>query len=339
MNSVKGSSVHATRLIRESIMDSSISLRKKHPILECQNAIGASILILCVLGFFLSSYLFIVAHLPWWGCILLNAFLISIVHEIEHDLIHNLYFKNNKFIHNTMMLLAWIVRPSTSNPWVRRRLHLRHHQTSGTEDDWEERAITNGVRWGLLRLYMTADVMLASLMLIVDTKDRGKRREMAIMGWKSFFPLTIVFWGTWYFFIAFYSLDLFMKGIGSEIIWSIGILEVIHYLDILMVVLIAPNILWSFCLHFISSNMHYYGDIRNGDVVQQTQVLNSKWLLPFQIFCFNFGSTHGIHHFVVNDPFYIRQMTAKVAHKAMKEAGVRFNDLGTFTRANRWDSR
>jgi len=38
---------------------------------------------------------------------------------------------------------------------------------------------------------------------------------------------------------------------------------------------------------------------------------------------------------VVKEPFYIRQMTASVAHKVMREMGVRFNDFGTFARANR----
>ncbi len=66
-----------------------------------------------------------------------------------------------------------------------------------------------------------------------------------------------------------------------------------------------------------------------GNVIQQTQVLNPWWMWPLQAFCFNFGSTHGIHHFVVKEPFYIRQMTAKVAHKVMAEMGVRFNDFGT----------
>ena len=37
----------------------------------------------------------------------------------------------------------------------------------------------------------------------------------------------------------------------------------------------------------------------------------------------------------MKEPFYIRQMTASVAHKVMREMGVRFNDIGTFTRANR----
>ncbi|MES2491461.1 MAG: fatty acid desaturase, partial [Pseudomonadota bacterium] len=49
-----------------------------------------------------------------------------------------------------------------------------------------------------------------------------------------------------------------------------------------------------------------------------------------------FGSTHAIHHFVVKEPFYIRQLTAPVAHKVMREMGVRFNDLPSIARANRW---
>ena len=57
---------------------------------------------------------------------------------------------------------------------------------------------------------------------------------------------------------------------------------------------------------------------------------------PLQLFCFNFGSTHAIHHFVVREPFYIRQMTAPAAHAVMREMGVRFNDFGTFRRANRY---
>ncbi|HRB93025.1 MAG TPA: hypothetical protein PLT17_06445 [Chitinophagales bacterium] len=91
-----------------------------------------------------------------------------------------------------------------------------------------------------------------------------------------------------------------------------------------------------YCLHFITSNMHYYGDVEAGNIMQQTQVLNKWYFIPFQLFCFNFGSTHAIHHFVVNETFYIRQLTATKAHSVMREQGVRFNDLGTFTRANRY---
>jgi hypothetical protein len=39
-------------------------------------------------------------------------------------------------------------------------------------------------------------------------------------------------------------------------------------------------------------------------------VLNRWYLLPFQLFCCNFGSTHSIHHFWVPDPFHMRRLTA-----------------------------
>lgn len=70
--------------------------------------------------------------------------------------------------------------------------------------------------------------------------------------------------------------------------------------------------------------------------MQQCQVLNPWWLTPMQLFCFNFGSTHAIHHFAVREPFYIRQWTAPKAHRVMKEMGVRFNDYGSFLRGNRF---
>ena len=103
-----------------------------------------------------------------------------------------------------------------------------------------------------------------------------------------------------------------------------------------VVIIVAPNIIRQFCLFFISSNIHYYGDVMPRNALQQTQVMNRWWLWPFQLFCFNFGSTHCIHHFVVKDPFYLRQMTAPFAHKVLAEAGVRFNDFGTYKRANRY---
>ena len=64
-------------------------------------------------------------------------------------------------------------------------------------------------------------------------------------------------------------------------------------------------------------------------------MLDSWLMLPFHLFCFNFGSTHAIHHFLVKEPFYIRQMTASAVKPVMRDMGVRFNDFGTFLRANR----
>jgi hypothetical protein len=86
----------------------------------------------------------------------------------------------------------------------------------------------------------------------------------------------------------------------------------------------------------VSSNLHYFGDVDPRDTRRQTQVWTAWWTWPLQIFCFNFGGTHAIHHFVVQEPFYVRQLVARDAYVVLRAHGVRFNDFGTFLRANRW---
>src|SRR5260370_37440281 len=89
------------------------------------------------------------------------------------------------------------------------------------------------------------------------------------------------------------------------------------------------------CLSLLSSYSHYYADIPRGDVYYQNQVLSSRLLWPLQAFCFNFGATHIIHHYVVRQPFYVRQLVAAAAHAEMFRHGVPHNDFGTIARNNR----
>jgi len=325
--------------IRNKILNYNKELRDKHKWLKNQNAIGLGVLLLFIGFFITSSTLYILGYLSWWACLLLNTFIISIVHEIEHDLIHYLYFRNNKTIHNLMMLTVWLVRPSTANPWVRRKLHLDHHKFSGTPDDLEERLIANGTRWGLLRLFLTADLTLSIMKLAFELRSSTDKMQLIKLTLKTLLPITLLTWALWYCFLIFNAIDWFFVLSGNPVLWSEAQLAFMHYLNIATVIIIAPNVLWSFCLHFITSNIHYYGDIDNKNMIQQTQVFNSLWFLPFNLFSANFGSTHSIHHFVVNEPFYIRQMSARVAHSVMKENGVRFNDFGTFLRSNRWSKK
>jgi hypothetical protein len=235
-----------------------------------------------------------------------------------------------------MMGLVWLARPSTINPWIRRHLHLNHHKVSGTESDMEERAITNGEPWGFARLLMVGDNVMSAFIRMLRAKTWAHKISIIKRALKVYAPLALVHWGAWYVFLGFHAANGIAHLLGTPIEWSATTLSVMQVIDIAAVVIIGPNVLRTFCLHFVSSNMHYYGDVEPGNVIQQTQVLNPWWMWPLQAFCFNFGSTHGIHHFVVKEPFYIRQMTAPVAHKVMREMGVRFNDFGTFGRANRF---
>ncbi|WP_077048813.1 fatty acid desaturase [Pseudomonas sp. KK4] len=322
--------------IRQVVLAKGVELRERYPILNHQDALGAGILAFALAGMIGSAALFITGHMAWWACLLLNAFFASLTHELEHDLIHSMYFRKQRLPHNLMMGLVWLARPSTINPWIRRHLHLNHHKVSGTETDMEERAITNGEPWGVARLLMVGDNVMSAFIRMLRAKTWAHKFSIIKRTLKVYAPLALVHWGAWYMFLGFHAANGIAHVMGTPIEWSATTLSVMNVIDFAAVVIIGPNVLRTFCLHFISSNMHYYGDVEPGNVMQQCQVLNPWWLWPLQAFCFNFGSSHGIHHFVVKEPFYIRQLTVPVAHKVMREMGVRFNDFGTFGRANRF---
>lgn len=310
-------------------------LRAAHPVLKHQDALGAAILAFAWAGIVASGWAYYAGAISAWLCIPLVAFCASLTHELEHDLIHWMYFKKTPWAHHTMMALVWLARPTTINPWARRQLHFNHHKFSGQANDLEERAITNGERWGLRRLLMTGDNFL-SIMLRMGKVPADKRLKLFVRAAAGYFPLGWIQIAVWYDFLGYHALNGVAAAAGTSIAWWSWIPQAMQVVNFLTVAWIAPNVLRSFCLHFVSSNMHYFGDVEQDNVIQQCQVLNAWWMTPFHLFCFNFGSTHAIHHFVVKEPFYIRQLTAPVAHRVMREMGVRFNDAATFRRANRW---
>lgn len=320
--------------IRQVVTAAGAALRQRHPWLQYQDAIGVAILLIGLAGMGLSAWAWLAGAVSAWITIPLTAFFAALTHELEHDLIHWMYFRKRPWAHHLMLALCWLARPSTINPWVRRQLHFEHHKFSGTERDREERGITNGERWGIARLLMLGDAGFSAWWRIRRVPEAKVRRQLWKRFFKVYFPLGSIHWLLWYLFLGAH-LTLGVAALAGAPLAPPGWLGV---LDAIVVVWIAPNVLRSFCLHFISSNMHYYGDIDTSDVVQQTQILDAWWTWPFQLFCCNFGSTHAIHHFVVKEPFYIRQWTAGAAHRVMLAMGVRRNDVGTFHRANRWST-
>ncbi|WP_063007719.1 fatty acid desaturase [Nocardia kruczakiae] len=326
--------------IRGAIIAIGDSWRARHPwITAHQNHIGFAIFLVAIAGVVADGWLYYDGVLPWWVTIPLTGFWLSLLHELEHDLIHSMYFRNNRFVHNLMMLGVWFFRPSTINPWVRRRLHLHHHEVSGTDSDLEERAITNGEGWGAHRLVSLLDSVLGMyakpfrMRRIVqnyiehEARSPQEARQLATVNALSYFPLGAVHYTLWHLFLGIHAYQLVM---GPASIPGQGIL------DFLAVAILAPNAVRTFCLHFVSSNMHYFGDVQAHNVLQQTQVWTAKWLKPFHALCFNFGETHAIHHFLVRDPFYIREAIKHDCQAVLRDNDVRFNDFGTFRRANRF---
>lgn len=322
--------------ITQKITRHSSDLRQRYHLLKYQDFIGASVMALSVTGMVVTGALYIKGLIPGWICIFINALLTSLIHELEHDLIHRLYFRKKPFAHNFMMLLCWIARPGMPSPWLRRRLHFHHHKESGTETDVEAWITTSGSQWGVKRFLKLVDGFIFG---IVNALFATTWREKIVLIMKLFrlnAPLGILYWGCWYIFLGYHTYAWVSSFIGIAYEPSAEISTLMSVVNSAVVIVIAPNIIRQFCLFFISSNIHYYGDVMPRNPLQQTQVMNHWWLWPFQLFCFNFGSTHCIHHFVVRDPFYLRQMTAPFAHKVLAQAGVRFNDFGTYQRANRY---
>ena len=315
-------------------------LRSKYSILSHQNIMGFLIFSLSIAAIVCSFIMWWNSIIPSWACIVLIAFFTSFLHELEHDLIHELYFKKYPLIYQLMMFGVYVFRPLTLSPWYRKFWHHYHHQNSGTITDIEERGVSNGEKWSLLRLIIIPDLLLSFVLryprLSKEIKMAHQNGELKSEDFKQLkktilfgmLPLGIPLYLMWYLYlglslIAYFGFDLYTA-------------PMLTFCTPFVVGLIAPNLIRQFCLHFITSNMHYYGDIEKGNVIEQTQVLNAWWTIPFHLFCFNFGATHAIHHFVVNEPFYLRQLAAAKSHVIMRNYGVRFNDFGSFKRANRY---
>lgn len=304
----------------------------QHRWLEHQDALGMAIFLFASLGCVGLAVAYGLSAIPAWVCVVGVALLCSLLHEIEHDVIHDLYFRQHKRIQDVMLLFSWLLRANIINPWMRRIIHLHHHRVSGSTTDIEEIAATNGIPMGLRRL----------LMMTSNTS----RRLLAGRRLRGFFIDGVEVKHSWrdtperlFDLLMFVWLGLCLARGGAAVLgaelwlpnWAAPAVAVV---DFLAVVTILPNVLRRFCLFFITSNNHFHGDVEG--LLQQTQVLNHWVFLPFNLFCFNFGATHAIHHIVVRQPFYVRQWVAPAAFRAMKENGVRFNDFGTFLRANRY---
>lgn len=303
-------------------------LRNKYPLLAHQNAIGLIIMLASLAALFGAASLYYYAIIPAWVCVVSAAVITSISHEIEHDLIHKQYFSKRPIVYNFMMLTVWLMRPNTVNPWYRRQIHLHHHKVSGTQQDLEERLVGNGIKNPFVRFIVIIDGLLG---LVINSKLFKKE----IIGFSfsrvfnAGFPVTTAYFAVLYSVVIFHLLNLFFPLAAMSPSWALSILNVFEFL---MVVLILPNIIRSSSLNLVTSCMHYYGGVNN--VFEQTHVLTSRVFIPFHLFCFNFGKTHTIHHYMPNQPFYLRQMISVNILKVMKEQGVRFNDFESIKNAN-----
>ena len=325
--------------IGRSIRMSDRYLRRHHGILNHQDFLGFSIWLGSIAGMIGMAVLYYFNFAPAWSVIVVNAILASFLHELEHDLIHSLYFRET-WVEKMMMWGVWMFRVNTPSPFYRKKIHLLHHKESGQLSDIEEQMIGNGMKWGLKRIIVMLDQGLAFLInsrRVGKTAPKLSKAEMA----KAAFPFTYMYQATSLIFINGNLYLLLMPLFNAGFVAPAWLMQVMTVVNFLAVVIGLPNFIRQGSLQIVSSSMHYFGDVdpdASVGVLEQCQVMTARswYMLPFELFCFNFGSTHAIHHFIVNQPFYLRQLGAGYSHAAMKKYGVRFDDHGSFARANRY---
>src|SRR5881392_233158 len=90
------------RCIRSVIHAEEQRLRASHPCLVHQDFLGMTCFLgsLAAMGGVVALYLN--GALVWWFAVPLMALPISILHELEHDLIHDLYFRSRAWVQHLM---------------------------------------------------------------------------------------------------------------------------------------------------------------------------------------------------------------------------------------------
>jgi len=307
------------------------NIKHDYPILKYQNSIGTfffvgatGIIFLCWMAY----YVFIISNIIILSLlVIVITIAISILHELEHDLIHNLYFKRNPFVQNIMFSIIWILKLN-ANPWWRRKMHLNHHMHSGQTNDVEERLIGLGLPLGHHKLMVTMNPFGA---LLVSKKVSN---DAPILNLKEMIFVSTPIFATVNILNVLFMLDL-LSVTTDTTGW---IKDTTGWITDFHILLFLPNFIRQSCLVFMSNSSHYYGDIPKLEVFYQNQILDHWSIYIFQLFCCNFGATHVMHHYIPNQPFYVRQLCYSSGVKEkMIEFGVRINDFASVSRANRYN--
>jgi len=309
--------------IRKVIYSEDKRLRTTYSWLQHQDALGMAWFVGSLMGMASVSALYIYGALPWYLAMPFMGILVSFMHELEHDLIHDMYFKDHKWVQHFMFAMIWASKLN-ANPWWRKPMHLKHHKTSGQVDDIEERLIGLGLPLGFKRLAVTLSPLGAFLVMngvATDSKAMNSKPLLHIM-WTSLLNLPVVLPSHLCLAVLFFP--------------SLVSASVYTFCSNMCVLFFFSNMLRQASLQIVSTGVHYYGDIPEKNVFFQNQVIDHWVFYPLQIFCFNFGVSHILHHYVTRQPFYLRQMCAPGVMDEMRKQGVRFNDLEIYLRDHRY---
>jgi hypothetical protein len=203
-------------------------------------------------------------------------------------------------------------------------MHLKHHKTSGQVDDIEERLIGLGLPLGIRRILVTISPLGSFLVMkgVADDTNAMESKPTLDMIRTSFVNLPVLLPSHVALLIVLFP--------------SLVSIPVYNFCWNVCMLFFFPNMLRQSCLQIVSTGVHYYGDIPQKNIFFQNQVINHWSFYPMQAFCFNFGVSHILHHYVSRQPFYLRQMCAPGVMEELRKQGVRFNDLEIYQRDHRY---
>ncbi len=311
-----------SRRIRAAIKDADRRLVARHPWLADDDRLAMGFFVLAWAGMAAAAGAWVLGLAGAWVVVPAIALCLSVLHELEHDLIHDLYLGGRPGRRRAVLAAIWLAKASL-NPWSRGRIHRWHHIASGQPDDIEERLIGLGLPWGPRRVLLT--LVPAGSLVVVPAIRRAVRARKAAGGripdlrQPRAFALVRAVDGL-FLLLPF----LAVGGLALGAAWALP----------LAVLWVLPNTLRHASIVIMSSSSHYTG-IDRADLVQQNQVLDHPVFWPLQLFCWNFGATHVLHHFHVQQPFWRRTLVFGELRRVLVDNGVPANDLGSFARANR----
>jgi len=147
-----------TRAVCKLIRESGATWEKRLPFLTWDTSFGLLLWCGCL-------------GLMWWAAsenyhgrlsavalVLCSMLATSVLHEMEHDIIHSLWARHHDWLQHVFFLGIWVAKLG-ANPWFRKKLHLQHHTLSGQDDDAEERLIGLGLPMGIKRMAVTVHPM------------------------------------------------------------------------------------------------------------------------------------------------------------------------------------
>lgn len=311
----------ATRLIIRAIRDEDARLVEQHPLLGRDDLVALGLWAGAWVGIAAMVVAALGAGLPMPVAAVGVALCLSTLHELEHDLIHELYWADRPWLGHLVLFTIWIAKGSL-DPWSRGRLHRWHHQVSGQPEDVEERLIGLGLPWGPRRALLS--LLPAASALVVPEIVRDVRARAAQGGQR---PDTRA--PRWWGIVKAINALLLGAPLWVGLAW---LLEVPAALPLLWLY-VVPNLMRHTAIVVMSSNSHYTG-IPRSELALQNQILDHWIFWPLQALCWNFGATHVLHHFVVKQPFWRRTLAFRRLRPTLVANGMPHNDLGSFARAN-----